>query len=113
MRLFNVISRIFGERSARTSRIDALEREPTSYFLVVFDAKRGVLVSQEQIFEPRAAMDAFAEAERSHKDERDLQVVMFTADSIETVHATHPHYFRGPTAPSTDPFGLKPVATAH
>jgi hypothetical protein len=80
---------------------------------VIFDAKHGTLVSERRIVDPDQAMNAFAEAEREHSAKPHLQVVMFSADSIETVHGTHPHYFKGSAGPSTDPFGYKPVATAH
>lgn len=36
-------------------------------------------------------MTAFAEAEWEHRSPQ--QVLLFSADSIETVQATHPHYF--------------------
>jgi hypothetical protein len=37
-------------------------------------------------------MSAFAAAERQNPDP--LQVLLFSADSIETVQSTHPHYFQ-------------------
>jgi hypothetical protein len=88
-------------------------RDASSYFLVIFDTKRGMLVSETRIVDSAEAMNAFAEAERQHRATPDLQVVMFSADSIETVHGTHPHYFKGTAGPTTDPFGYKPVAAAH
>jgi hypothetical protein len=76
---------------------------------VLFDAKHGRLLAQRQITDPAIAMLAFNEAEERHSDGTGMQVLMFSADSIETVHATHPRYFREP-GPDTDPFGLEPVA---
>ena len=62
------------------------------YFLLVYDAREGELISQEQFLDVSEAMGAFAEAEWNHRDP--YQVLLFSADSIETVRATHPHYFR-------------------
>jgi hypothetical protein len=108
---FRRASRFFARRSASISSDTTPEREP-SYFLLVFDSRHGTLVSQERISDPTVAMDTFAEAERRHAEVPDLQVLMFSADSIETVRSTHPHYFAGPH-PNTDPFSFTPVATPH
>jgi hypothetical protein len=113
MKLSSTISRIFGAKSARISPAERSESGASSYFLVIFDAKHGTLVSERRIVDSGDAMSAFAEAERQYRGKPELQVVMFSADSIETVHGTHPHYFKGPAGPSTDPFGYKPVATVH
>jgi hypothetical protein len=112
MKPFSMISRIFGATSARTSRHSSDERKGTSYFLVLFDARHGRLLSQQQILDSATAMRLFNEAEKRHADDPTIQVVMFSADSIEAVQATHPHYFKGPGL-NTDPFGVKPVAAAH
>lgn len=39
------------------------------------------------------AQTRFAEIERELQGEQDVDVVMFTARSLESVRRTHPHYF--------------------
>jgi len=108
MRLLSAISRIFGGKSARTSR-DEPQRQQ---FLIVFDTRSGRIVDERLFVEADEAMRIFGEIERKHARDDHLQVLLFTADSIETVKSTHPHYF-SESGPSTDPFGAKPIATAH
>jgi hypothetical protein len=104
-----MFSRIFGSKS------DIISPEPSpqaTQFLIIFDTQAGRIVEQRQFGDPEEAMRVFGDCERRHASEDSLQVLLFTADSLETVKSTHPHYFKGP-GPNTDPFGLKPVATAH
>jgi hypothetical protein len=108
MRLSSTISKVFGRRSAVTSREAPVPRQ----FLIVFDTQRGRIVEQRLFVDPDEAMAAFSEIERRHAQESQLQVLLFTADSLSAVKSTHPHYF-SESGPSTDPFGVKPVATAH
>jgi hypothetical protein len=102
-------SRIFGSGSAGTS---SEPRRPATQFLIIFDTQEGRIVEQQQFDDAEEAMRVFGDCERRHATEDNLQVLLFTADSLETVKSTHPHYFKGP-GPNTDPFGLKPVATAR
>src|SRR2546421_2713075 len=84
----NVISRIFGNKSDRTLRADMLH-----YFLLIYDAQNECLADQRTFEDAEEAEAAFFEAEREYRG-RDLQVLLFGSDSIETVQSTHPHYFR-------------------
>jgi hypothetical protein len=108
MRTFSRFSRIFGGKYAATSTETHTE---ATQFLIVFDTQQGRIIEQRDFDDPQEAMEIFGDCERRHAADRDLQVLLFTADSLETVKSTHPHYFKGP-GPSTDPFGLQPV-TAH
>ena len=108
MRISSAISRIFGGRSADTSREESRPRQ----FLIVFDTTAGRIVEETSFAESDDAMAVFSETERKHAQDQHLQVLLFTADSLESVKSTHPHYFSG-AGPNTDPFGVKPIATAH
>lgn len=104
--------RIFGAKSDSTSAGESTEGG-RAYFLLTFNTKTGVLVSEQRIDDATEAMAAFAAAEREHALlEADIRVVMFSADSIETVRGTHPHYFAGPGT-GADPFGSHPLVPAH
>jgi hypothetical protein len=108
MRLSSVTSKIFGRKSVGTS--DETQY-PATQFLIVFDTQQGRIVEQRVYVDSEEAMHVFGELEHQHVRDHNLQVLLFTADSLETVKSTHPHYFSEPGR--TDPFGLKPIATAH
>jgi hypothetical protein len=108
MRLSSMILRIFGGKSASTS---AEAISSVQQFLIVFDTKAGKIVEQRLFVDPDEAMSIFGETERRHAREGNLQVLLFTADSLDTVKSTHPHYF-SESGPHTDPFGLKPAEAA-
>jgi hypothetical protein len=80
-------------------------------FLIIFDTQEGKIIEQKLFVDPDEAMSIFGETERLHEREGNLQVLLFTADSLDTVKSTHPHYFSEP-GPHTDPFGLKPAGAA-
>jgi hypothetical protein len=61
------------------------------YFLVVYDPQAEEVTFEEYLDEA-AASAAHVAAERRHRED-DVQVVLFAADSLEAVMATHPHYF--------------------
>lgn len=67
-------------------------------FLVTYNAAVGRLDSYEEYLHADAAMRDFASLESEHRDEKDLQVVLLTADSLETLKSTHPHFFADPDA---------------
>ncbi len=108
MRFSSMISRIFGGKSASTS---AEAIGAAKQFLIVFDTKAGKIVEQRLFADSDEAMSIFGEIERQHSREENLQVLLFTADSLDTVKSTHPHYFSEP-GPPTDPFGLNPAGAA-
>ncbi len=47
----------------------------------------------EEFADPDAAEDAFAKTEERFRGTAGVQVVLFSADSIASIQATHPHYF--------------------
>lgn len=63
------------------------------HFLITYDAAKGRLESYEEYVHADTAMRDFAALEAEHRDAQDLQVVLLTADSLETLKSTHPHYF--------------------
>ena len=62
------------------------------HFLVAYDPSRGELLVQRSFDQDAEADEAFIELEREHRGD-DIQVVLFTGDSWESVQTTHPHYF--------------------
>jgi len=66
---------------------------PLHYFLIVFDLDRQELVSHEQFDDRERAMIAYAEAEEQHRGDRNLEIVLIGADTLETIQRTHSNYF--------------------
>lgn len=69
---------------------------PLRYFLIVYDRRRGrLLVDPPQEFDDElVAADAYAEEEAKYWNDRNVEVVLIGADSLETVKQTHSNYFR-------------------
>lgn len=63
------------------------------YFLIAYNASLDRLVSCEEYLYADSAMRDFAALEGEHRADSDIQVVLLTADSLETLRSTHPHYF--------------------
>lgn len=63
------------------------------HFLLVYDLSRQVLVSQREFHDPAEAAAAYADLEAAHRADRDFEIVLVGADSLETIMQTHGHYF--------------------
>lgn len=68
------------------------------YFLIAYNATQGRLESCEEYLQADIAMSDFAALEAEHHERENIQVVLLTADSIDTLKATHPHFFAGSDA---------------
>jgi hypothetical protein len=66
-----------------------------THFLIVFDRATSRLVSKTSYSEEEDAMAEFSKAERANYGNEDIEVVLLSADSIETLEKTHGHYFSG------------------
>jgi len=66
---------------------------PDRYFILIYDIPSRQLEVHE--FEERYedAVDAYGHFESQYRQERSIEVVLVGADSIETIHKTHSHYF--------------------
>lgn len=68
---------------------------PIRYFLIVYDRRQGELVDDppREFDNQDVALDAYAATERQYQDDRNVEVVVVGADSLETVRQTHSNYF--------------------
>jgi hypothetical protein len=66
-----------------------------NHYLVVFDRSKGAVVHRQSYADPRKALDARFEAEREHRDDPDIEVVVLGADSWDALKRTHGRYFKG------------------
>jgi hypothetical protein len=68
-----------------------------SYFLLVYDRRRGKLKGQPKRFSSAQlaeAMSARFALERTHAGDGNTEVVLLGADSIATLRRTHGRYFK-------------------
>ncbi|MDQ3671487.1 MAG: hypothetical protein M3364_03485 [Actinomycetota bacterium] len=68
---------------------------PIRYFLIIYDRREGELVEDppREFGDQDVAFDAYGEAERLYGGDRNVEVVLVGADSLETVRQTHSNYF--------------------
>ena len=65
------------------------------HFLVVFNRETSQLISQESFTNEEKAIAEYSKAERANLGNEELEVVLLSADSIETLEQTHNHNFSG------------------
>lgn len=68
--------------------------EKIKHFLVSYDLATGKTEVESFGTDYDAAQAAYAGAERANADEK-LDVVLLSADSLETIKQTHSSYFKG------------------
>ncbi len=79
---------------------------PLVHFLLVYDRKAQRLVSEQAYSDPAEALHAYEQMEEKHRHEREMEIVLVGADSIETVKLTHGNYFEPSpeNKPSASPY---------
>jgi hypothetical protein len=65
------------------------------HFLVIYDLASGKTEVQRFGTDYDAAQTAYAEAERANGVEGKQDIVLLSADSLETIKQTHSSYFNG------------------
>ena len=66
------------------------------HFLLLYDVAAQQLLDAQDFGEnAEAAADAYAAAEREHRDGQNIEIVLIGADSLDTIRQTHSHYFDG------------------
>lgn len=65
----------------------------TVHVLLVYSHSKGRLLSQDRFHDSGRATAAYEAAEAAHAHDKDLEIVLVAADSIETIEKTHGHYF--------------------
>lgn len=72
------------------------------HFLLVYDRKLQKLVFEREFTNSAEAVHAYEAMEDRHKENRDMEIVLVGADSIETIMLTHGNYFDA--VPSASPY---------
>jgi hypothetical protein len=84
---------------------------PFFHFLLVYDHGKHELVHRERFEDADEAAEAYARMEGEHKGDKNLEIVLVGADSIETIRKTHGNYFDGSSP--LDPFPTRVRAHTH
>jgi spore cortex formation protein SpoVR/YcgB (stage V sporulation) len=69
-----------------------------SHFLIVFDRASSRLLSEKRFNEHRKALEERFRAERMHRGNPDIEVVVLSAESKEALRLTHARYFESSLA---------------
>ncbi len=65
-----------------------------NHYLVVFDRSKGTVLHHQRYRDPSKALEARFVAEREHRDEPAIEVVVLGARSWEALKRTHGRYFK-------------------
>lgn len=64
------------------------------HFLVIYDINAGEATVDDRFrSDYDAALEAYAQAEETYRGRDDVEVVLLSADSIDTIKKTHSSYF--------------------
>lgn len=66
---------------------------PERYFILVYNVPSRELEIHPFEEDYAAAAEAYTHLEIENREDRSIEVVLVGADSIETIHKTHSHYF--------------------
>lgn len=64
-----------------------------NHYLMVFDRARGAVIEEKVYTDRHLAMRARFDAERRHRADAGIEVVVLTAESEADLHRTHARYF--------------------
>jgi len=78
---------------------------PLVHFLLVFDRQGQQLVFNRSYSDSAEALHAYEQMEEKYREQRNMEIVLVGADSIETIMLTHANYFAAePGAPAASPY---------
>ncbi len=66
---------------------------PQRYFILVYDVGHRQVEGKEFGADYDTAADAYTALEERFREQGHVEVVLVGADSLETIHKTHSHYF--------------------
>jgi hypothetical protein len=64
-----------------------------AHFLLVYDRRQGRLLREERFDDASAALDERFRAEKAHRGDQDIEVVVLGADTSADLRRTHARYF--------------------
>jgi hypothetical protein len=64
------------------------------HYLVIYNRRAGKIIRHRRYLKPDQALTARFEAEREHRDDPDIEIVVLSAGSWTAVQQTHSRYFK-------------------
>jgi hypothetical protein len=74
------------------------------HFLLVYDLNKQHLISTAEYTNADEAAAEYARLEEKHRGDKDLEIVLVGADSLETIKMTHGQYFDGAPIAGASPY---------
>jgi hypothetical protein len=68
---------------------------PLIHYLLMYDHRQQKLLQAEPYDDATTAAEAYARLEREHREDTGLEIVLISADSLDTIRLTHGNYFDG------------------
>jgi hypothetical protein len=65
------------------------------HYLVVYDRRRGKILKHASYYDSNRALNARFDAEREYRGQQDIEVVVLSAESWQSLAHTHARYFKG------------------
>src|SRR5947209_2465638 len=94
MKALSRASRSYTQKCGATSPITAMSPKDLRHFLVVYHVAEGTVeVAEYSHDEYEAALDAYKATETKYRDAPEAEVVLLSADSRESLMATHGRFF--------------------
>lgn len=81
-----------------------------SHFLLVFDRAHSRLLREQEFAEHRKALEERFRAERLHRENPDIEVVVLSAESQEALRLTHGRYFQTVSSLASVPSTVRKLA---
>ncbi|HEY8777320.1 MAG TPA: hypothetical protein VIM33_12690 [Gaiellaceae bacterium] len=81
---------------------------PLKHYLIVYNHGEQKLLQAAEYTDVDEATAAYAELERRHRGDTNLEIVLVGSDSLDTIRLTHGNYFDG-----EDTAAVERLAGAH
>jgi hypothetical protein len=81
------------------------------HYLLVYDHGARMLTENTLYTDSDEAVEAYSALEQEHRDDKGLEIVLVSAESLDIIRRTHGHYFAEAGTPLEMPLQM-PVGTS-
>ena len=81
------------------------------HYLLVYDHRARMLIGHTLYTDGDEAVEAYSALEQEHRDDKGLEIVLVSAESLDIIRRTHGHYFAEAGAPLEMPLTM-PLSTS-
>ncbi len=76
------------------------------HYLLVYDHGARVLIERQRFTDADEAVEAYAAKEQEYREDKGMEIVLVSAESLAVIRKTHGHYFAPPGAPLEMPLQM-------